>query len=148
MLAAEKEIICDSGRIWDYDAEPTAGRVSAVTLDVRFWNRLYCLAFDDVAREICDIEGGADPEVAGARKLTAQLLHCFSGAEAPYPDASLARRFDRLLRGTLFVRFGERVLYWMDRLSEVEDEYQRRVDVLRDRRLTAEDLMPYVDRVE
>ncbi len=129
-------------------AKRTRGRVSAVTLDVRFWNRLHCLAFDDVAREICDMEGGDDPEaVGGARGLTAQLLRRWPGGGAgPSTDGALARRFDRLLRGTLFVRFSERVLYWMDHLSRVEDEYERRLGVLRDRRLTAEDLKRYADR--
>lgn len=127
--------------------EPSAARGSdAVALDLRFWNRLYCLAFDDVAREICAVGGGGDPRAAEAHRLTAHLMRCLASQEPPHPDPLLSRHFDRVVRGALFVRFGERILHWMDRLADVDDEYERRIGVLRERRLTAEDLRPYVDR--
>lgn len=120
-----------------------------VRRDLRFWNRLYFVAFDDVVREICDVQRAADPALMDeARDLTARCLRYFArpAGDGLEEDAALARDFDRLLRGTLFVRFGEQVLYWMDHLPEVEAEYERRCSLLRGRRLTAEHLRPYVDR--
>jgi hypothetical protein len=74
------------------------------------------------------------------------LLRFLRGPEDA--DAALRGRLERLLRGALFVRFGERVLHWLDRLGEVEGEYERRVNLLRGRHLAAEHLRPYVDRGE
>lgn len=113
-----------------------------MTPDLRLWNHLYCLAFDDVARELCERDATGGPEGRRPAALLRRLVD-------PRPaDANAVAALDRLLRGTLFLRFGERVLYWLDRLPEVEDAYQRRIDVLRGRRLTARELRSHADRGE
>lgn len=116
-------------------------------VDVRLWNRLYCVAFDDVTREMCATDRIADPaSCSDARALAEQFLQRLVLAASARRDSFQAHEFARLMRGTLFIRFGERVLYWLDHLPEVEAEYARRVRLLCGMALTADELRPYVDR--
>lgn len=110
--------------------------------DAELWCRIHCLAFDDVMREVCDLapEDGS-PLLGEARRLCGQFLQAFAR-----PDAALAGRVAHLLRGTLFVRFGEQVLYWMERLPAVDAEYRRRMRFFREGPPGA--LRRYVDRGE
>ena len=127
---------------------PSKGRlgVSAVTGDLRFWNHFYAIVFDDVLREVCDVGRSTDAELSATRTVTAEFLRRFSDPADADPDAALAFRVEVLLRGTLFLRFGDRVRYWLDHLEGVEAEYAWRMCTLHRRRATPADLVPFLDR--
>jgi hypothetical protein len=117
--------------------------------DAELWCRVHCLAFDDVMREVCDI-GPRDgsPLLGEARALCAEFLRLFAHAGTGGQDAALAARVAHLLRGTLFVRFGEQVLYWLERLPAVDAEYRRRLRFLQEGPARPDTLRRYVDRGE
>lgn len=115
--------------------------------DPEIWYRLHCLAFDDVMGELCDLSPGEGPGMLGeTRRLAAEFLQALTRCAPGGGEAVLGGRLARLLRGTLLVRFGERILYWMERLPAVEAEYGRRVRLLRGRPIGPDALRAYLDR--
>lgn len=121
--------------------------MDAAPEDPELWYRLHCLAFDDVMGEVCDLAPGEGPGMLGeSRRLAAEFLQALTRRAPGGAAAVLGGRAARLLRGTLLVRFGERILYWMERLPAVEAEYGRRVRLLRGRTLGPEALRPFLDR--